>query len=115
MTTLGNRLPSRYRAVWMFAMFDLPVKSKQDRKRYAQFRKLLLREGFDMLQLSVYARYCESEEAAAAHRARLVAEIPGKGEVRILWVTDRQFGKMITVRSRKRREPEREPDQLVLF
>jgi CRISPR-associated protein Cas2 len=57
-------LLSGYRAVWLFTLFDLPVLTKTDRRNYTRFRKALVREGFMMLQLSVYARYCASEEAA---------------------------------------------------
>ncbi|MGH9455773.1 MAG: CRISPR-associated endonuclease Cas2, partial [Terriglobia bacterium] len=43
---------SGYRAMWLFAMFDLPVDEKELRREYTQFRKGLLREGFTMLQYS---------------------------------------------------------------
>ena len=36
--------------------FDLPVKTVAERKAYATFRKNLLREGFIMVQESVYSR-----------------------------------------------------------
>ncbi len=32
---------SGYRPVWLFAMFDLPVKTQAQRRRYAQFRKVV--------------------------------------------------------------------------
>ena len=35
--------------------FDLPVKTVAERKAYATFRKNLLREGFIMVQESVYS------------------------------------------------------------
>ena len=37
---------SEYRSMWLFAMFDLPVKTKQQRRAYSRFRNLLLQEGF---------------------------------------------------------------------
>ena len=40
--------------MWLFTMFDLPVTTPKAKKRYAQFRKLLIKEGFSMLQYSVY-------------------------------------------------------------
>jgi hypothetical protein len=33
---------SGYRGMWLFAMFDLPVTTRKARKRYTQFRKLLI-------------------------------------------------------------------------
>ncbi len=101
--------------MWLFAMFDLPVTTKKARKHYARFRKVLLSEGFSMLQFSVYARYCGSEEANRTHRAHIRRLLPPKGQVRLLAVTDRQFGKMEVFYGKKRRRAEKPPDQLVLF
>ena len=80
--------------MWLFALFDLPVKTKRARKRYTQFRTLLLQEGFSMLQYSVYARYCASEEHSTAHRQHIRAALPPDGHVRLISITDRQFEKM---------------------
>ena len=96
-------------------MFDLPVTTKKARKRYAQFRKLLLEQGFSMLQYSVYARYCASEEMALAHRDHVRGGLPPEGYVRLLAVTDRQFGKMESYIGEKSRSLESPPSQLVLF
>ena len=101
--------------MWLFAMFDLPVTTAKARKRYAQFRKLLVEQGFSMLQFSVYARYCISEEMAVAYRSRIRAELPPEGYVRILAVTDRQFGKMESYVGEMSRILEEPPSQLVLF
>ena len=101
--------------MWLFAMFDLPVDTKRARKRYAQFRKALLRDGFSMLQYSVYARYCASEERATAHRRRIRAVLPPEGYIRLLAVTDRQFGKMESYVGKTRRGAEEAPTQLTLF
>lgn len=106
---------SGYRGMWLFAMFDLPVHDRRARRRYAQFRRLLLSEGFSMLQFSVYARYCSSEEAATAHRNRIRAELPRIGQVRLLAVTDRQFAKMEVYVGKSKVPAESMPDQLVLF
>lgn len=106
---------SAYRAVWLFALFDLPVDSPEARKRYAEFRRALLDEGFTMLQFSVYARYCGSEEAAESHRRRIRRILPEAGQVRMLSVTDRQFGRMEVYGSGIRRRPESPPGQLMLF
>ena len=65
--------------MWLFAMFDLPVTTAKARKRYTEFRKLLLEQGFSMLQYSVYARYCASEEMAVAYRNRIRARCRRRG------------------------------------
>lgn len=101
--------------MWLFAMFDLPVKTKAARKRYAQFRKLLLAEGFTMLQFSVYARHLASEESGRTLRQRIREGLPPDGQVRLLPVTDRQFGKMEVYVGRKRKPTEDPPAQFMLF
>ncbi len=101
--------------MWLLAMFDLPVDSKAARKRYARFRKCLIRDGFSMLQFSVYARYCDSEEAADAHRRRVRDVLPAEGHVRLVALTDRQFGKMEIYVGDRTRLPEAPPPQLLLF
>ena len=101
--------------MWIFAMFDLPVNDAKARKRYSQFRKLLLSEGFSMLQFSVYARYCDGEEMATAFRNRVRSGIPPEGQVRILAITDRQFGKMENYIGKSRKSVEKPPSQLVFF
>jgi CRISPR-associated protein Cas2 len=85
---------SGYRNVWLFTIFDLPVETREQRRAYAQFRKLLLRDGFCMLQYSVYVRYLPSEEAAEAHRRYVAGVVPDHGEVRVVSITDRQFERM---------------------
>lgn len=101
--------------MWIFAMFDLPVNTRKARKRYTRFRKTLVRDGFSMLQYSVYARYCASEESAAAHRRRIRAALPPDGYVRVLAVTDRQFGKMENYVGKSSAPLEEAPSQLMLF
>ena len=85
---------SGYRAMWVLAMFDLPVETPSARRAYAQFRKRLLRDGFAMMQYSVYARHCASEENAEVHMKRVHAALPNDGEVRLLCITDKQFERM---------------------
>jgi len=101
--------------MWLFAMFDLPVDTRKARKQYAQFRKALVREGFSMLQYSVYARYCNGEDSAESQRRRIRAVLPPEGYVRLLTVTDRQFGKMESYVGKSVRSTEKPPAQLQLF
>ena len=96
-------------------MFDLPVTDKKARRRYTQFRRLLLEQGFSMMQYSVYARYCASEEVAATQRKYIRAALPPAGYVRLLSVTDRQFGKMENYIGKTSKPPESAPTQLALF
>lgn len=101
--------------MWLVAMFDLPVDTKDAKRQYTRFRKALLRQGFTMLQYSVYARHCASEETAKAHRSRVRGALPPDGQVRVVAITDHQFGKMEVYFGKKRAAAEDPPSQLELF
>ena len=60
----------------MLVFFDLPVATKADRKAYAQFRKFLVNDGYDMLQFSVYGRIVANRDAEEKHYARGPAAAP---------------------------------------
>lgn len=96
-------------------MFDLPVSDKKSRQASTKFRNFLLGEGFYMMQFSVYARFCVNEEIAARHRGRIQKQLPKEGNVRIVSITDRQFGKMEVFIGKKKGKTEDAPQQLLLF
>lgn len=85
---------SKYRVMWVLVFFDLPTDTRAHRKSYATFRKNLLRDGFGMIQFSIYARHCASAQNAEAHQARVKRMLPHDGNICILTITDKQFGKM---------------------
>jgi len=101
--------------MWLFTLFDLPVDTKQARRNYALFRKKLLQNGFMRIQYSVYARVCASEEAVEVHIRRVEANVPPDGEVRLLWITDKQFGRQKIFLGKKRKQPPKPPQQLEFF
>lgn len=106
---------SGYRSMWVFAMFDLPVETRLQRRNYTRFRKALLRNGFIQLQYSIYARSCASEESAQVHSDRVRGFLPPDGEVRVLTLTDKQYGRMQVFWGKSRKPTERAPVQLELF
>ncbi len=101
--------------MWIVVMFDLPTDTKKARKQYSSFRKMLLQDGFDMMQFSIYSRHCISEEKANVHIRRIENNIPPDGEVRILNVTDRQFEKMQIFWGKMRKPTNKPPRQLEFF
>ncbi len=68
----------------MLVFFDLPVQTKKQRREATAFRNFLIKDGYHMLQYSVYARVCNGNDAVAKHRARLTGQLPANGAVRLL-------------------------------
>ncbi|MCX6141078.1 MAG: CRISPR-associated endonuclease Cas2 [Candidatus Kapabacteria bacterium] len=106
---------SEYRAVWLCVLFDLPVLTKKQRRIYTIFRRNLLKDGFTMLQYSVYIRHCASLENATVHIGRVEDTVPEQGLVSILTVTDKQYSSMKTFWGRERQPDAVNPQQLELF
>lgn len=103
------------RFVWMFVFFDLPVGTKADRRWATRFRKFLKDDGFLMLQLSVYARVCRGEGAATKHAQRVTKNLPPKGSVRTLQVTDKQYARMKLMLGEATFSEKKAPQQMVLL
>ena len=101
--------------MWVFAMFDLPVDTKEARKAYTEFRKSLLQNGFAMMQFSVYCRHCPSQENADVHTRRIKAALPPDGEVRVMQITDKQFDRMTVFHGKIRKATEKPPEQFSFF
>jgi CRISPR-associated protein Cas2 len=100
--------------MWVFAMFDLPTDTKKARKAYTRFRKGLIKDGFVMMQYSVYVRHCASEDNARVHTERVIDMLPSQGEVRVIELTDKQFERM-RVFIGKEREPTEKPSVQLEF
>lgn len=78
----------------LILFFDLPVVSKEDRRIYATFRKYLIKNGYIMMQYSAYCKIFANREAAVKHVSILQRNVPQKGQIRILLVTEKQYAKI---------------------
>lgn len=75
-------------------MFDLPVDTPDEQRAYRVFRKNLIKEGFIMVQYSVYMRVCPTREFAHRLEERINKLVPAQGNIRLLSVTEKQYSDM---------------------
>ena len=75
-------------------MFDLPVVTSHDRKQYTRFRKYLLKNGYMMLQESVYCKLVLNSTMADSLVDNLYKNKPDKGLVQALKITEKQYQRM---------------------
>jgi CRISPR-associated protein Cas2 len=101
--------------MWLFVFFDLPTETKTDRRNAQGFRKNLLKDGFSMMQYSVYTRHCASSESADVHEKRIGRLLPPMGKVSVLRITDKQFGGIMNFWGRAEVPKPPPPTQLELF
>jgi len=101
--------------MWLFVFFDLPTETKKNRKDAALFRKNLEKDGYTMMQYSVYVRHCPSKENADVHTKRVKNFLPPQGHVSIVSITDRQYGEILNFNGIKEDLLPTAPRQLELF
>ena len=99
----------------MLVFFDLPVMTKPQRRAATAFRNFLLKDGYVMMQYSVYVRHCPSKENADVHVKRVNTLIPIVGQVSILSITDKQYGDIINYNGKVIKSLPTAPRQLELF
>ena len=102
--------------MWLFVFFDLPVTTKSERHTATHFRKFLEKDGFTMMQFSVYIRHCASKrKCRSTHFPVSENNIPEKGQVSILSVTDKQYGEILNYWGSQSKSLGETPKQLELF
>ncbi len=101
--------------MWLMVFFDLPVTSKEQRRTATRFRNFLLKDGYVMLQFSVYARVCNGQERVDKHLKRLQSVLPHQGSIRALQVTEQQYGRMKILLGTVKEPEKKGPEQLLLF
>ena len=101
--------------MWSLIMFDLPVKTKPQRRAATEFRNLLLDQGYQMAQFSVYVRFSPSVHSILPCIRTIRHNLPLGGEVRIVTITDRQWATAIRYSNGYEEHPEEEPLQLTIF
>lgn len=77
--------------------FDLPTETAKNRKDYTIFRKLLINDGFIMLQESVYTKLTLNATASDLIMKKIRREVPKEGLIQVLTITEKQFSSIETL------------------
>ena len=107
----------KFKMGWLVVAFDLPVMTREQRKRATVFRKFLLDDGYQMIQYSVYARACVTFARQETHLSRVKQNLPEEGSVRAIFVTRSQWERSFVIQGSPASETEAEelPEQIQLW
>lgn len=83
-----------WRYMRVIVMFDLPMETPAEIRAYTAFRKKLLKEGFLMLQKSVYCKLALNSGAGEAIMNSVRLNKPPCGLVQMMMITEKQFSKI---------------------
>lgn len=84
-----------YNFMRLILFFDLPVDTKKARHNYAVFRKYLIKNGYMMIQYSVYSKLFNNMDAVNLHIKHLKNNLPKEGSIRAMAVTEKQYSKIL--------------------
>lgn len=74
--------------------FDLPSISVADQRNYRKFRGFLVKNGFIMLQESVYSKLCINTAATDLVMKKIKKQTPEQGVIQALTITEKQYASM---------------------
>ena len=86
-----------YRFMRIVVFFDLPTITDTDKREYRKFRKLLLKNGFIMMQESVYTRMVLNQTVQNSVIELLKKNKPPEGLVQAMIITEKQFSNTVNI------------------
>lgn len=99
----------------LIVFFDLPVATSAERREYTRFRKFLVKNGFVMLQESVYSKILLNNTAGDALKESVRRNKAKRGSIFMLTVTEKQFAAMECVSGERSTEIIDTDERLVLI
>lgn len=78
----------------LLLFFDLPTETSKNRLDYTRFHKFLIKNGFIMMQKSVYSKLVINNVTSAAVKAKISKNLPPAGIIELLEVTENQFSRI---------------------
>ncbi len=99
----------------VMVFFDLPTLTSTNRRDYRRFRKYLVKNGFLMMQESVYCKLALNSTASDAMMENLRKNKPPVGLVQMMCITEKQFAKIEFVIGRANSTLINSVDRLVII
>lgn len=75
----------------LIVFFDLPTQTDKDLIEYRKFRNFLIKNGFIMMQKSVYSKLVLNNNSSNLLKKQVYKNIPKDGLVQLLQITEKQY------------------------
>lgn len=97
----------------LLVFFDLPMETSKNRRDYAVFHKFLIKNGFIMMQKSVYSKLVMNGVTCQGEKERIGKNLPPEGIVELLEITENQFSRIEYLVGNRQSLVEESMDRLV--
>lgn len=78
-----------------------PTNLRGTKMAYTKFRKFLVSDGYILIGQELYMRVSTNRKSAEKHIRRLSEYNPGTGTIRVLKLTEKQYGKIMYLTGEK--------------
>lgn len=99
----------------VIVFFDLPMDTRKDIKAYTRFRKMLINEGFFMMQKSVYCKLAINEMVVKSVKDKINKQDISNGLIQVLVITEKQFSKIENIAGEVKNDLEDSVDRLIIL
>ena len=99
----------------LLIFFDVPTKTVEDRKNYRRLHKSLIKEGFLMIQKSVYVRVLMNKQSARYLEERIRKVTPPDGIVQSMMITEKQYSEIKFLAGKKIEDIRNSDERLVVI
>ena len=103
------------RVMRVIVFFDLPITTIQGIRAYTKFRRFLLKDGFIMMQESVYSKLAQNQLAANALISHIRKNSPDEGLIQILTVTEKQYSNMEMIIGNKKDDVINSSERMIIL
>lgn len=104
-----------YRFMRILVFFDLPTETLENKREYRKFHRLLIKNGFLMMQESVYCRMLLTQSASKTVLETIKRNRPTQGIVQVMTVTEKQFENMEYITGKYHSEVIESDERLIIL
>lgn len=79
------------RIMRLILFFDLPSVDTKDMVEYRNFRRFLIKNGFIMMQESVYSKLVTTGSSSNLMKKQIEKNLPSSGLIQLLEITEKQY------------------------
>lgn len=105
----------KFRFMRVIVMFDIPVNTSEEKRDYRVFRKWLIKDGFIMMQYSIYSKLVLNESSAKLLRKRIEEQKTKKGLIQVLQLTENQFQDIYCIQGKSKTDIINTTDRVVFL
>ena len=99
----------------ILVFFDLPTETLENKREYRKFHRLLIKNGFLMMQESVYCRMLLTQSASKTVLETIKRNRPTQGIVQVMTVTEKQFENMEYITGKYHSEVIESDERLIIL